>query len=71
MAVQMIPVARPRSLELWHDDRRGDPHEDRLLAVSVQVPPQRRPAALAASVAGWPLPVIERRDTLPQPGTER
>jgi hypothetical protein len=67
----MIHVERPRSLELWHDDRRGDVHEDRLLAVSVQVPPQRRPEGVTASFTDWPLPVMERRDTSPPPGAER
>jgi hypothetical protein len=63
MAAQVIHVERPRRLELWHDDRRGDPREDRLVAVSVELARTRAVERAAVPLAGWPVPILDRRGT--------
>jgi hypothetical protein len=60
MVVRMIPVDWSRDVELWHaasPARPVDPHEDRLIAVIVDLP-QRFCLSVHSTETDWPMPVI-------------
>jgi hypothetical protein len=64
MVARMIPVERSQSVEVWHDavpPSLAQMREDRLIAVSVDVPRRFRVTVRGAEVpADWPSPIFPR-----------
>ncbi len=63
MLARIVRIERPQAVEVWRTEpsRGSDPREDRLLAVSVAVPPRYRvPVRGVEPAVEWPSPVLVR-----------